>query len=74
MEIDLNTLASQANLALQNEPGFLHCSVESHSERLLAYDFSDTASAHAFQAKRELLGLQATIPNARQTTVIVKHS
>lgn len=74
MEVDLNTIANSANLALRNEPGFLNCSVESDSERLLAYEFSDTTSAHRFQAQRALLGLQAIIPNARQTTVVVKHS
>ncbi|MFN9474663.1 hypothetical protein [Acidovorax sp.] len=73
MNIDLNKLVDLANQSLQNEPGFLHCSVESHPERLLAYEFSDTTNAHAFQAKYELLGLQAAIPNARQTTVVVKH-
>lgn len=72
MQIDLDTLVSRANISLQDEPGFLHCSVESSSGRLLAYEFSDTQCAHAFQGNRELLGVVATIPDNRQTTVIVK--
>ena len=73
MQVDLNTLVTHANTALRDQLGFISCSIESSSERLLAYQFADTISAHAFQGERCSLGMTANIPNDRQTTVIVKH-
>lgn len=68
---DMDTLAARAN-QMTKDPGFIHCSVESYDERLLAFEFDNTHNAHSFQLGRQMLGMKASIPNDRQTTVLVK--
>ena len=67
----MDTLAARANQATKDQ-GFIHCSVESYNDRLLAFEFDNTQNAHSFQLGRQMLGMKATIPNNRQTTVLVK--
>jgi len=71
MAEDPDVLAARANQVI-TDPGFINCHVESYRDRLLAFEFTNSIDAHRFQSGRESLGMQATIPNNRQTTVLVK--
>jgi hypothetical protein len=72
MSVDLEKIVERANMFLE-EPGFQSCTIYSSENREIAYYFDDHLSAHAFQARMQLNGMRASIPDDNQQLVIVTH-
>ncbi len=70
MSENIYDLAERSSITT-TDAGFTHCDVHSEPNRELAFHFDDHLSAHAFQGKRELLGMRARIDDDNQTVVIV---
>jgi hypothetical protein len=74
MQSALQKLAQDANVASQNERGFLRCAVESESPPVLAFEFIGPVEAQLFLERRvaisQTTGLRYSIPANRQSTVL----
>jgi hypothetical protein len=53
---NLSTLAERANIAFKNEPGFIHCSVDTESPNTLRYSFDSPIDAEKSKFNREVQG------------------